>query len=45
LICSFHHRLVREHGWAIHRAADGEVFWITPEGERYRSGPRAPAPI
>ena len=43
LVCSFHHRLVHEHGWAIGRGADGEIRWITPDGERYRAGPRAPA--
>jgi len=41
LVCSFHHRLVHEHSWAIRR--DGaDVAWITPDGERYRAGPRAP---
>jgi hypothetical protein len=45
LICSFHHRLVHEHGWAIARAASGEIGWVTPDGERYRPGPRAPAPV
>jgi hypothetical protein len=44
LVCSFHHRLVHEHGWAIVRAADGDVRWITAGGERYRAGPRAPTP-
>ncbi|HSL12121.1 MAG TPA: DUF222 domain-containing protein, partial [Actinomycetota bacterium] len=42
LVCSFHHRLVHEHGWAI-RLHGSEVTWITPDGERYRAGPRAPA--
>jgi hypothetical protein len=41
LVCSFHHRLVHEHGWAI-RLEGAEVTWITPDGERYRAGPRAP---
>jgi hypothetical protein len=44
LVCSFHHRLVHEHGWAIHRRRTGELDWITATGERYRAGPRAPAP-
>jgi hypothetical protein len=44
LVCSFHHRLVHEHGWAIQR--DGaDVAWITPDGERYRAGPRAPTTV
>jgi hypothetical protein len=44
LVCSFHHRLVHEHGWAIQKRSTGEVDWITATGERYRAGPRAPAP-
>jgi len=43
LICSFHHRLVHEYGWAIARSAAGEMRWITPYGERYRAGPRTAA--
>jgi hypothetical protein len=43
LVCSFHHRLVHEHGWAIAGAPSGEVDWITADGEHYRAGPRAPA--
>jgi hypothetical protein len=39
LICSFHHRLVHEHGWSIRRETDGEVRWFHPDGTRYRAGP------
>ena len=39
LICSFHHRLVHEHGWSIERDADGEVRWRRADGTRYRAGP------
>ena len=39
LICSFHHRLVHEHGWSIARQADGTVRWSRPDGTRYRAGP------
>lgn len=39
LICSFHHRLVHEHGWSLRREADGEVRWFDPGGARYRAGP------
>jgi hypothetical protein len=39
LICSFHHRLVHEHGWRIRREADGDVGWFRPDGTRYRAGP------
>jgi hypothetical protein len=46
LICSFHHRLVHEHGWTIARHADGgEVVWRRPDAlERLRDGPPARAP-
>jgi hypothetical protein len=43
LLCSFHHRLVHEHGWAVERVDDG-FEWFTGDGERYRAGPRAPTP-
>jgi hypothetical protein len=39
LICSFHHKLVHEHGWAVKRDADGTVRWFRPGGIRYRAGP------
>jgi len=39
LICSFHHKLVHEHGWRIDRDATGELTWIRPSGVRYRAGP------
>lgn len=35
LICSFHHRLVHEHGWSIRRGADG-IGWRRPDGEPHR---------
>jgi hypothetical protein len=38
LICSFHHRLVHEHGWSIRREG-GEVGWFRADGTRYRAGP------
>jgi hypothetical protein len=41
LICSFHHRLVHEHGWSIHRTERGEIRWVRPDGQRYRAGPTA----
>lgn len=43
LICSFHHRLVHEHGWKLKRDPDGRVRWSTPDGVRYRAGPAPPA--
>jgi hypothetical protein len=39
LICSFHHRLVHEHGWSLQRGAGGTVRWFRPGGRRYRAGP------
>jgi hypothetical protein len=39
LICSFHHRLVHEHGWSVRREAGGELVWRQPDGTRYRAGP------
>lgn len=39
LICSFHHRLVHEHGWSVRREAGGELAWRRPDGTRYRAGP------
>lgn len=39
LVCSFHHRLVHEHGWRIDREHDGTIHWLRPSGIRYRAGP------
>ncbi len=39
LMCSFHHRLVHEHGWSVTRGPDGVVRWLRPGGARYRAGP------
>jgi hypothetical protein len=44
LLCSFHHRLVHEHGWALERRSDGQVRWFDPGGARYRAGPAPPGP-
>ncbi|MGZ5214442.1 MAG: DUF222 domain-containing protein [Actinomycetota bacterium] len=43
LICSFHHRLVHEHGWSVRRHGDGTLHWFTRDGTRYRAGPGRPA--
>ena len=32
LVCSFHHRLVHEHGWSLKRDPDGTVRWSGPTG-------------
>jgi uncharacterized protein DUF222/HNH endonuclease len=34
LVCSFHHRLVHEHGWRIERDEDGAVRWLGPPDRR-----------
>jgi hypothetical protein len=39
LICSFHHRLVHEHGWSVRREAGGALTWHRPDGARYQAGP------
>jgi hypothetical protein len=42
LVCTFHHKLVHEHGWSLRRDDDGGVRWFDPDGTRYRSGPSPP---
>lgn len=32
LLCSFHHRLVHEHGWTVYMRSDGSVDWFDPRG-------------
>jgi hypothetical protein len=39
LVCSFHHRLVHEHGWRIRRERSGELSWYRPDGRRHMPGP------
>ena len=41
IVCTFHHRLVHEHGWRLERSR-GEARWFRPDGTRYRSGPTPP---
>jgi len=38
LVCTFHHRLVHEHGWRIRRER-GRTLWFRPDGTRHRAGP------
>jgi Domain of unknown function (DUF222)/HNH endonuclease len=45
LICSFHHRLVHEHGWSVKRDAAGDLLWRRPDGTRYESGPSPGPPV
>jgi hypothetical protein len=42
LVCSFHHKLVHEHGWSLERDRDGVVRWYDPGGAEFVAGPRAP---
>jgi uncharacterized protein DUF222/HNH endonuclease len=42
LLCTFHHKLVHEHGWRITRDPDGTVRWYRPDGTPYRAGPAPP---
>ncbi len=35
LVCFFHHRLVHEHGWSLHRYPDGSVDWVKSDGSPY----------
>ncbi|MDP9234089.1 MAG: HNH endonuclease [Actinomycetota bacterium] len=35
LVCFFHHKLVHEHGWSLHRQQDGSVDWLKPDGSSY----------
>jgi len=39
LVCTFHHRLVHEHGWRLTRER-GVLGWFRPDGTRHRAGPR-----
>lgn len=45
LICSFHHRLVHEHGWGLSRDAEGSLSWIRPDGVPYVPGPSPPEEV
>jgi hypothetical protein len=35
LVCFFHHKLVHELGWSLHRDQDGSVEWRKPDGTPY----------
>jgi hypothetical protein len=41
MVCSFHHKLVHEHGWRI-ELEDGTTRWYLPDGTRFRAGPSEP---
>jgi hypothetical protein len=42
LVCSFHHKLVHEHGWSITRDQGGTLQWLHPDGSSHRAGPGPP---
>jgi hypothetical protein len=44
LVCSFHHRLVHEHGWSVKRDPQAGARWFQPDGRRHRAGPSPPTP-
>ncbi|MDP9295959.1 MAG: hypothetical protein M3O88_04595, partial [Actinomycetota bacterium] len=41
LVCSFHHKLVHEHGWRVELGDDGVTRWLRPDGNPFRAGPPA----
>jgi hypothetical protein len=41
LVCTFHHKLLHEHGWTVARR-DGLVRWFHPDGTRFVPGPAPP---
>jgi hypothetical protein len=45
LVCTFHHRLVHEHGWEVMRDRDGTIRWFGSNGDRYLAGPGPPASV
>jgi hypothetical protein len=45
LVCTFHHKLVHEHGWTVRRDPDGVAGWFFPNGRRYRAGPAPPRTV
>lgn len=42
LVCTFHHKLVHEHGWTVRWGGDGPARWFRPDGTPYRAGPGPP---
>ena len=38
-ICTWHHKLVHEHGWWIKGSAEGDLRWYRQDGTAYRAGP------
>ena len=39
LLCSFHHRLVHEHGWSLHMRSAGLVDWFDTRGGAFVGRP------
>ena len=42
LVCTFHHKLVHEHGWQVRLGAFGRAKWFRPSGRRFLPGPAPP---
>ncbi|HEV8563848.1 MAG TPA: DUF222 domain-containing protein [Actinomycetota bacterium] len=42
LVCSFHHKLVHEHGWSLKRDQEGTLTWLRPDGSSHLAGPGPP---
>lgn len=42
LVCTFHHKLVHDYGWAVRRETDGTARWFRPDGTPYVAGPGPP---
>jgi hypothetical protein len=42
LLCSFHHRLLHEHGWSLNRGRDGDLRWVRADGALHHPGPAPP---
>ena len=43
LVCTFHHKLVHEYGWAVRRDPDGTARWFRSDGTSYLAGPGPPS--
>jgi len=39
LLCTFHHHLVHEGGWAVARGEDGELAFTAPDGHALAAEP------
>ncbi|MFL5736288.1 MAG: DUF222 domain-containing protein [Actinomycetota bacterium] len=42
MLCTFHHKLVHEHGWKVELGDGAVTRWFRPDGTRFRAGPSEP---